>query len=288
VRERVVSTSTTAVILSPHPDDAVLSCGGWLHSRRAAGITAEHSHVLTIFAGRPGPDAPRGGTLAEKLVRSMGDPVDASGVRIREDRAAVTALGATPLHCDYVDAAFRLDAGRHLYPSWTAVSRTWADADRDLPGQIARDVATRYPDPGSVELCAPLAIGDHIDHRIVRDAGMLLGAAGYDVTFFEDFPYCLGRRPADAAIDLRGWTPLLRRISSVDLVAKARAVAVYASQRSALYPALGIDREPAGVAEPEVGSLHRVLCRYAASVAPPGSHAERMWRPGPPPSGESR
>ncbi|WP_366972639.1 PIG-L family deacetylase, partial [Thermoflexus sp.] len=40
----------TLWVLSPHPDDAVLSCGGTLYRTARAGIPVR---VITVFAGDP-------------------------------------------------------------------------------------------------------------------------------------------------------------------------------------------------------------------------------------------
>ena len=79
------------VILSPHPDDAVLSCGQFLS--RHAGVT-----VVTVFCGFPAvyPDPPN----RWALLCGFGAGDDIIAIRRDEDRRALALLGATPVHLD--------------------------------------------------------------------------------------------------------------------------------------------------------------------------------------------
>lgn len=71
------------LVVSPHRDDAVLSCGTLLAARPGA-------VVVTVFAGTPADGAP---------------PEDADlDARRREDTQALALLGAQPLWLDFADA----------------------------------------------------------------------------------------------------------------------------------------------------------------------------------------
>lgn len=84
-----------AVVVSPHLDDGVFSCGAFLAAHPA-------SVVVTVFAGRPGP-----GPLTE-WDRSSGfdDGDDVVGRRREEDAAALARLGARPRWLDFLDAQY--------------------------------------------------------------------------------------------------------------------------------------------------------------------------------------
>jgi LmbE family N-acetylglucosaminyl deacetylase len=79
------------LVLSPHPDDAVLSCGQFL--ARHPGAT-----VATVFCGFPDayPDPPR--RWEELAGFEPGDDVVA--LRREEDRQALALLDARPVHLD--------------------------------------------------------------------------------------------------------------------------------------------------------------------------------------------
>ena len=79
------------VVLSPHPDDAVLSCGQLLSLH--PGTT-----VVTVFCGFPAryPDPPN--AWAQLSGFAAGDDIVA--IRRDEDRRALTLLGARAIHLD--------------------------------------------------------------------------------------------------------------------------------------------------------------------------------------------
>jgi hypothetical protein len=63
---------------------------------------------------------------------------------------------------------------------------------------------------------APLAVGGHVDHRIVREAGLLLGRQGWPVPLYEDVPYVMREGAVDQALaeiagDLGSAVAALRR-----------------------------------------------------------------------------
>jgi LmbE family N-acetylglucosaminyl deacetylase len=86
------------LVISPHFDDAVLSCGHWLH--RHPGTV-----VVTVCSGSPGPGVPASsGWDALAGFQNADEAVDA---RRAEDIAALTTLGAEQRLLGYVDAPYR-------------------------------------------------------------------------------------------------------------------------------------------------------------------------------------
>ncbi len=88
---------TRVVVVSPHPDDAVLSCGQFLAAHR--GVT-----VVTIFAGTPDsyPDPPSWWSTSCGF--AAGD--DITSARRTEDADALGLLGATPVWLDFLESQF--------------------------------------------------------------------------------------------------------------------------------------------------------------------------------------
>ena len=101
------------IIISPHFDDAVLSCGGLIWESARRGRTVE---IWTIFAGYPSP-----GPLSELAARihaqwGTGDARQTVDLRRAEDRAAAALVGATARHFSNPDCIYRTDgAGSFLY-----------------------------------------------------------------------------------------------------------------------------------------------------------------------------
>ena len=92
---------TEFLVLSPHLDDAVLSCGRLLARCRGA-------VVATLFAGSPSP------ALSTNWDCKSGytDSDNAMTARRREDRAALESLGAVPFHCEILDGQYGPGADR--------------------------------------------------------------------------------------------------------------------------------------------------------------------------------
>jgi LmbE family N-acetylglucosaminyl deacetylase len=144
------------VIVSPHLDDAVLGCA---HLMRAhPGAT-----VVTVFAGNP-PSYPTPMRQWDAQCGfAPGDDVMAA--RRAEDRAALTELGATPIHLDFVEYTYNAgdvpvaaeviapvlgDAVRGSAPTALFVPFGLANPDHDVVHRAAMTVREALPDGVSV------------------------------------------------------------------------------------------------------------------------------------------
>lgn len=178
------------LFLSPHLDDAVLSCGG-LIARLASSATV---CVLTVFTGAPlwGPYS--GAAQWLHGVSGYSNACALSLVRKREDRAALRGLNVQCSHLSFRDAVYRRSAvGEWLYQGDLQVApkiddepliRRLADAFRKLAGKYDTVVY-------------PLGIGGHVDHQIVRTAAV---QADLPCVCYKDVPYCLMKQPVTVAV----------------------------------------------------------------------------------------
>jgi len=106
---------TKQIYLSPHLDDAVLSCGGAIHRRAAAGDSVL---VITFLTGEAAAHGVASALSPFALLQHSywGDPPHPMALRRAEDVAALTLLKADWYHVGYLDAVYRADAsGRWLY-----------------------------------------------------------------------------------------------------------------------------------------------------------------------------
>src|SRR5512143_1803895 len=152
-----------SIFLSPHPDDAVLSCGGWIYQLAQDG---ERPIVMTIF-GSDRPDAVPLSAFARGLHErwQLGD--DAPARRRDEDRAACDRLGCYLIHLPFADAVYRVDEhGQHLYDSEEAIFGEVRD--RELIDRVAEAVQVRVQRALNARLIVPLTAGKHVDHVITR------------------------------------------------------------------------------------------------------------------------
>lgn len=214
------------VYLAPHLDDAALSCGGAITLQRAAG---EAVLVVTICTGAPPPAGPFS-ELARSFHAAWGlSPAEAVGARLREDEAAMAALGADALWVGELDAIYRHPAA---YDARERLFGAPAPDDPLLPAlrQLIAALRERLP---AARLYAPLGVGHHVDHQITCRAA--LEAAGPGLALYEDFPYVarageLELRMGDLGLAL---TP---RVIDVEagLGRKLAAIGAYASQMAEL------------------------------------------------------
>jgi hypothetical protein len=170
------------VILSPHLDDAVLSC--WQVLTEPGEL-----FVVNVFAGIPGNlrapawwDRYTGATDSAARVRE----------RIDEDREALALAGRTAVNLGFLDEQYR-DDEQALDP---------------LIEEIGRLL------PAGATVYAPAAFASHTDHALVRAAALRLRAAGFDVSLYADLPHA-------NVHGLPAWVRNSHRPASKDLVGAA-------------------------------------------------------------------
>lgn len=174
-------------VVSPHLDDAVLSC--------SSAITPG-SVVLTVFASGP--------ARVEQLTAwdaaagfSLGDDVFA--VRVREDDEALAQLEASGRRLAFWEAAYRETPPR--WPRISHLTQRLAGRTPYLDESLAEKVLlTLTAIIGTNELetwCAPLGICNH-DHRILGAILPRLVAQTDHVSWcvYDDMPYSF-ERPAE-------------------------------------------------------------------------------------------
>jgi LmbE family N-acetylglucosaminyl deacetylase len=212
------------VVVSPHLDDAVLSCGGWLAGHPAT--------VVTVFAGVPAEDIP-----LPTWDRLTGAKSSAQRVRDRrgEDEHALGLVGAAAVHLDLLDGQYRTRAHDH-----------------DEAVELLRPLLA-----GAGEVWTAAGVGQHVDHLAARDAALAAMPDGVPAVLFADLPYSLVYGwpswvdPASGGdhLDASPWlaaelvagglvpealTPWPRQLRAEERDRKLSAMAAYASQLPAL------------------------------------------------------
>jgi LmbE family N-acetylglucosaminyl deacetylase len=166
------------IYLSPHLDDAVLSCGGLIFEQVRSGRKVE---IWTITAGIPDPQSmPEFGKV---LNQRWGIGLEMLHTRREEDRAACKLLGAKAVHLDWLDCIYRWckdgDALIHDDDELFA-----AEPEATLVTEIAAYLKSHVTH--GAKLISPLGIGDHVDHRLVVQAVAQSGLGGL---YYADYPY---------------------------------------------------------------------------------------------------
>jgi len=172
--------------ISPHLDEAILSCGGLIWEQTRAGAKVE---VGTVCAGDP----PEGmlSLFAEVLHTEWGTGVETTSLRSEEDKAACRSVGARYWHFSIPDCIYRsAQDGTWLYNPNTLVGEIHP-ADLPLVETVRTFLAASLKPEDS--LACPLTVGGHANHRLTRAA---VEAFGRPLAYYADVPYVLNQPSA--------------------------------------------------------------------------------------------
>jgi LmbE family N-acetylglucosaminyl deacetylase len=225
----IADTGSPVVVVSPHLDDAVLSCGALL-AQLAPRCPVT---VLSVFTEAAAP--PAWSWPARRLVHAA--RVDAEVLferRRAEDRAVLAGIGVAAVHLGLRDAMFRrvgeAAAGppgpgqRPLYPTFhfdVARGRI-ATADAGLAAEAEARIRKAARVSQAQLVFAPLGVGRHVDHLITRQAVQALES---QIVYYSDFPYSESRTPDPAFVRRARLVPypwLAGRAANADRIAGYR------------------------------------------------------------------
>lgn len=242
------------LILSPHFDDAVLSCWHVLDG-------STEVRVVNVFGGVPPADAAGWWDLAAGA-RSSSGVVEH---RRSEDEAALALAGREAINLDFLDAQYREGPQaiepvvERLRPLLTPDTWLWAPA-----------ALVAAPDERDLKALARRA---HPDHVVVRDAALALHAEGSAVRLYADLPHAsargfpawvTGQADAVASAVAESWRRCLAvagvdgsdseicRLSVRAFKRKVEAVRRYSSQLAALERGFGQPIDTPGLLDYEI------------------------------------
>ena len=226
-RSELLADEYDWIYLSPHLDDAALSCGGQIHAATQQG---EHVLVVTVTAGDP----VAGVSDYAASLHERWELTNATEARRQEDLAACAILGADARHWAVPDCIYRVDAtGKPFYVSDADIFGLVAAEEMVLVEQLAAQMRV-LPRAGVV--VAPLTVGNHVDHQLTRLAAE--AAFGREMLlYYEDYPYAQqpGKVAQLIAPDDGGWVAEVVTLDERDLRAKTAAVAAFRSQLSTFF-----------------------------------------------------
>jgi LmbE family N-acetylglucosaminyl deacetylase len=213
------------IYISPHFDDAVLSCGGLIWRQAQKGM---HVEIWTICAG----DAPPGSLSPLAMlchqqwgIESAKDVVDARRI---ENQEAAALVGAETVDFSIPDCIYRCSpTGELLYPEdvFGSIHAFEKDLDVDIAAALTSEL---QPDD---KIVSPLAIGGHLDHMLTRLAAEHLGR---QLWYYADIPYLINR-PEMLIPATEGLKGTLHSISKKGLEVWQNGVAAYATQIPMLF-----------------------------------------------------
>ena len=234
----------TFLFISPHLDDAALSCGGLIYRL----VQTQHRVVVATVVTADAPSDLVFSRLIKRNHAEWGLSETPFVIRCSEDIQAVEELGAEYVHLGFLDAIYRTDARKRLLYKTTVFTRP-SPFDLENYAQALsaslQALLTRYEANNSCIFC-PLTIGGHVDHIIVRQTVKSVCASA-PIVYYEDFPYAskkgVMRRwmKTNARNDkLIPWiVPLTEQETNVRIV----SIAQYSSQLGSLFLSL-LERMP--------------------------------------------
>ncbi len=256
-----LTTEYDHVYISPHFDDAALSCGGAI-----ARHIARHQRVLVVTACSATPPAGHSFSPFAQAMHTTWNlaPDQVVAERQREDVAALDCLGADGYLLNFLDAVYRLP---ERYASNDALFGAVAPDDplRAELYDALRQITQRLP---MAMVYAPLGVGNHVDHQLTHDLAAELAREGVIMAFYEDFPYAAGAgavndRLRQLSARGRDFVPSVLDIDAT-LARKISAIEAYASQIGMLFG--------------DATTMARRVHDYAEDLRPDvGTYGERLW-----------
>ena len=176
------------IFVSPHLDDAIYACGGYLTILMQRGIKPL---VITIFAGIPQADLEIS-PFAQSIHKKMGHypPQEAMTLikkRRQEDAAALTCIQGDYMWLNHPDAIYRGNPAQ--YTSSKELKGSIHPEDGQLQKQIMEDLLAVHEKSTNATWYFPLSIGGHVDHQLTFSVAEELVKHGTCIKFYEDFPY---------------------------------------------------------------------------------------------------
>jgi LmbE family N-acetylglucosaminyl deacetylase len=243
------------VCVSPHLDDAVLSCAGQLINARRRGL---RTLVVTVCTAVPAASA----SYSDLAVEFHGEwglsESEAVTTRLREDQRAMQILGADFVWLDLDDAIYRMPDHYHSRETLFAPPHR----DDQLAAQLAPMLSHLLNVTQAPRWLVPAGVGMHVDHLAVGDAVQQSIPVACRA-LYEEIPYALDAGEVQTRrAQLPPHTVISEDIGTV-LAAKIAAIGCYASQMDALFKQGGHTMPPLVTAyHQQVGGGHPAECWY--------------------------
>lgn len=190
------------LFISPHFDDAVLSCGSLIDKFIK---NTNEVMVVTICGGQP--KKHKLSKIAQKLHNSwnFSNGTDIIKYRKQEDTNALNFLGAKSIHLPICDAIYRTDQNGELlynYDNFESILNYELNKNDISPQKIVFLLEQKININNFSTIYVPLGAGGHVDHILSRYVGQyLLLKKRKRVIFFSDF-YAIKQAPLKVALQL--------------------------------------------------------------------------------------
>lgn len=184
------SNTYDAIFFSPHLDDVVLSCGNQIIQ-----LNKKRKKVLVVTVFTNSQEVANKSQDLNTFLKQSGAVKSEQLFKLRrqEDLTVTKLIGFEFLHLGFIDALWRTANDQQLYPTFQKLFNAPIHAnDRQLEKKISA-VCFQLLKKSSTHktlLYSPLAIGRHVDHRLIFEIlTKLAKKINKKFTYYEDIPY---------------------------------------------------------------------------------------------------
>lgn len=219
------------VFISPHPDDAILSCGEYIEKLVNQG---EQVLVMTVFTEQPDSDKLSEG--ASQFHEECGLGYDAYKTRRQEDIRAVNCLKCQYMHLPFFECLYRQDKnGVCIYSGLDEIFDFKEEYELENCTELQERLASELKTFEYVY--APAAIGNHADHKLVNYiVSRIKKDLNGELYYYLDFPYSIFERCNSQVNDyLQRYEKIIVDISDQEIEKKVMAISQYSSQIDFLF-----------------------------------------------------
>ena len=241
-----------ALVLSPHWDDAVLSCWSVLSA-------SDELSVVNVFAALP----PAGRRGPWEALAGLADSRERARARLEEDAGALALAGRRAHNLELPEIQQR--------------------EGPDAVGLPALLRALAQAVPRASRVYAPAGIGGHVDHVLTRRCALRLLERGMPVTLYAELPYCVthgwpawvGAQGPQAWGDVDAyWETFLTDVPEMPALHQARVAQLDAEAAALKLRAIGCYRLSLGLAAREAlaaGAFHTAEVMWDLQAGTPAA-----------------
>lgn len=218
------------LVISPHLDDAVLSCGDYINHMVGIGNTVD---IITVFSGSV--NEKELSFAAQQFHNNCFLLADAMKIRKKEDINAAFFLKTNNYYLDFPECLYRKDDIGNIYPNLKDIYHFENERDQDMLKQVSESLKQSINNYDII--LVPLALGNHADHLLVNKAVMRIKTIiKGKVYYYEDVPYtCYYYKNNNVSDWGEKMLSQIIQLSQHDFNQKISAVLYYRSQLNILW-----------------------------------------------------
>jgi LmbE family N-acetylglucosaminyl deacetylase len=217
---------TKHIIISPHLDDAVLSCGELIKHFISVG---DNVLTVTVFTAFPPSDDLSDAAKQYHSNCFLGD--NSMIFRQAEDLKAMEYLGCKYKHLHYYECLYRKNiSGIHIYPDLKDIYHLDFANEVDIFYMLCAEMKEVCKDGSNIYV--PFGLGNHADHLLIRKVfDAIRNELNGEVFFYEEIPYiCYYYKDGGDPNFEKKLKPNIFRFTNLEWEAKMKAFQFYKSQ----------------------------------------------------------